>query len=68
MTVLGGVPRVFFFFGLFLFYFTRSITRATKAMWYFLNEIRGPPVHFHLNLFPKSLQRNSSPATMECSF
>lgn len=54
---------------LFLF-FTRFFnnTCPVKAMWYFPNEIRCPPVHFHLNPFSKSSLRNSPPVIAECSF
>lgn len=53
---------------LFLF-FTRFFnnTCPVKAMWYFPNEIRCPPVHFHLNPFSKSSLRNSPPVIVECS-
>lgn len=54
----------------FILFFTRFFnnTCPVKAMWYFLNEICCPPVHFHLNPFSKSSQRNSLPAIVECSF
>lgn len=54
----------------FILFFTRFFnnTCPVKAMWYFLNEICCPPVHFHLNPFSKSSQQNSLPAIVECSF
>jgi len=54
----------------FILFFTRFFnnTCPVKAMWYFPNEICCPPVHFHLNPFSKSSQRNSSPVIVECFF